>query len=177
MPHVPNTNRIVYASLGLAALSLLIAVTSLTFAFSSPRDSGTPAPEPKRQMPLTADNPASKLPHYDPGASVVGNVTSVSSDSLVINTSKGNSTVALTSATQFYRRGAMKDADAYQKEIDEFQETINTYAVGSDQIFMAPEPYVKTPIALSDIHVGASVVSILAGGKAVEIDLVDPQQP
>ena len=124
-------------------------------------------PQPNR---LTADKPASKLPHAEVLRPAAGTVVSVSAPSFVLKDNNGVSqTINIRSSTKFYRQGAQKDPAAYEKEMQEFQESLRS-AIGATETFVAPLPYELTGIAPSGIAPGAYVLALVGeDGAAVKI--------
>lgn len=171
----PSQHFITYAALAVSIASLAVAAAAVIFALSVRGNTGRFTVEPQA---LTADNPASRIPHYESVVAVPGAVDGVSSSEIVVSRSHGETTsIPLTDRTTFYRRGAQKDPAVFQKEMEEFRAVIDTHAVGSSETFLAPEPFEAEEIALSDIAVGSAVLVLMGNNEAMTVYLLPPAPP
>ena len=166
-----NQNRLIKISVAISGVSLVVAVGTVLFALSSQSQSGPQArklvvPEPK---PLTADNPAAKIPHAEGLEAIGGVVENVSASSLVVRGNDGAQTVSLNSSTKLYSRGKQKNPVVYQKEMQVFQDTLKN-AMGATDTFIAPSAYEMVEGSLSDLTPGTQVrVFVGADGVAVQV--------
>jgi hypothetical protein len=108
-------------------------------------------------------NPADSLPSFNAEVGLVlGTVEKVTTDGLVISyTAKSIPLeVALTSGAELVRVGEQKDPAVFKKEMDEFNQSKMYVRSGTDQVFIAPDMYVRESISLADIEVGSPVMII-----------------
>ena len=169
-------------SLAVSVISLAVAVSAISYAVSLSREIRMEGPRqlqvPSAPKPLTADNPASSVPHAYGIHPVAGVVVSASDSTLVVNSGGNEQTpIRLDAKSNLYRQGMQKDSAEYQKEMNAFQDTLKN-AMGSDEIFIAPLPYATTKASVSDFASGTNVMAFVgADGVAVQIVIMPDAQP
>lgn len=152
--------QLVLVACGISTISLVVAVVSIVYATNRqaahPMDL-IPAPEIARAgevRALTPDNPAYQLKHTQNRLTTVGGlVISISPSAVVLGPESASQTIRITSATEIYLRGEEKSKEEYDKEFAEFDKLLKS-AVGTTEIFVAPDRYRNTPISVADIAAG-----------------------
>lgn len=162
------------------ALVVLLAAVIVSMALVVTRpintntlSSGIGAPDvqgtiPEGLVPATANtpahiatpegekNPSEDIPHYPSYRPQSFTVTAVSGN-VVTGTIDGKEySFTVTNSTDIYKLGGKKDAAAYQREMAEFNEKMR-YANTND-VYIAPEAYVRERLSLSDIKPNVSVL-------------------
>lgn len=136
-----------------------------------PATADTPA---HLKTPEGEANPAAALSHYAGYAPTPFTISAVGSNSITGSFNGGAAqTLAVTSQTEIYAKGAQKGSAEFQKEMAEFQQKMQ-YADTND-IYVAPDPYEHTPLSLSDLHTGELVIVASADGKTADTIFVQGQ--
>jgi hypothetical protein len=123
----------------------------------------------KKTLPTGTPNPADKLAYVPQGvAPTAGTVQSVGANSFVMApvTPGGGTgatvTVNVTSATEFFKQGQLKDAATYQKEVDAFNSAMQ-YSTDSTHVYFSPDRYTHVPLTFNDVKAGAVVFMVSRG--------------
>lgn len=162
--------RLVIISIAVSGVSLLVAGLAILFALS-PRgaDSGAPLLVEPEPIELTADNPASAVPHAEGLRPIFGTVSRVESGSVYLQAGQDEESFKVDETTMIARQGAQKDPITHQREMDEFHEKLR-HAIGASEIFIAPFPFEIEMVSLSDLAPGTSVEAFVgADGYAVQV--------
>jgi hypothetical protein len=142
--------------------ALIVAGTLLwtkngAYSMPTPPRGGVPALKPGEP------NPADSLASFNAEVGLVlGTVQKVTANGLVISyTAKSIPLeVTLASGAELVRVGEQKDPAVFKKEMDEFRQSKMYVRSDTDQVFIAPDMYVREPISLADIEVGSPVMII-----------------
>lgn len=114
-------------------------------------------------------NPSTTIPHYASYAPQPFTITGVSGNSITgtyVSDPNTSVTLSITSSTDIYGKGAMKSEADYEQELAAFQKKMQ-YADTND-IYVAPDKFVHTPLTLADLKTGMTVVVSSSDGKTAD---------
>lgn len=161
-----NTKLLAQIAIGsavVAIVSLGLAITALTSSNRAGTAVVTDAPVVEGKVKeLTADNPASTYQNFKNLRVIDGIVVRTEGDTFVVRSGESEHRIDV-SGTRLYAKGEAKDPDVFEREMQEFRDTINTHAVGVQEIFIPPFPYTMVPISPSDVAPN-TIVSIYFEG-------------
>ena len=108
------------------------------------------------QLPAGTPNPADSLPQLG-AVALAGKITAVSGSAVTIQLgvlggeTAPSATFQTNAKTLLYKRGASKDAAVYKKEMDDFLAKLAYAAPDASVVYLAPEPYERVALRLSDL--------------------------
>ena len=150
--------------------SILLLLAAVIFAWavtaqrapqsgSSAQNAPSVQVQARPQLPAGTPNPSDSLPQLG-AAAVTGKITAVEADAVTIQAGVLGGQVAPTAtfqvdqSTVIYKRGAPKDPDVYQEQMQEFLAKLAYADPNSPNIYLAPEPYARIALQLTGLKTG-----------------------
>ncbi len=144
--------------------SILLLLAALIFAWAVVYSKNGPSTDAHALTnvpppPHVAEN----VPHYPSDArQQSGLITSVGADRITIEPTAGTGAakiILITSQTEIFKLGAIKDEDAYAKEVAVFDESLRN-ATGQNITYAGPDPMEHIALKIADLTPGMAVMVI-----------------